>query len=73
MKLFVAFNWSVKCFIVEANYRVASVEADVDNAFKEDKVALGKLESFEFSPQQVTIFGVKVLKQERVDGASARE
>ena len=63
----------MKCFIIEANYRVASVEAYVDNAFEEDKVALGKLEGFEFGPQQITIFGVKVLKQERVDGASARE
>ena len=54
-------------------HRVASVEAHVDDTFEQDKVALGKLEGFEFGPQQVTIFGVKVLKQERVDGASARE
>ena len=70
MKLFVAFNWSVKCFIVEANYRVASVEAYVDNAFEEDKVALGKLEGFEFGPEQVPVLRVEVLKEKRVNGAS---
>ena len=59
--------------LVPCTHRVTSVEAHVDDTFEQDKVALGKLESFEFGPQQVTIFGVKVLKQERVDGASARE
>ena len=60
----------MKCFIVEANYRVASVEADVDNAFEEDKVALGKLEGFEFGPEQVPVLRVEVLKEKRVNGAS---
>ena len=60
----------MKCFIVEANYRVASVETDVDNAFEEDKVALGKLEGFEFGPKQVPVLRVKVLKEKRVNGAS---
>ena len=63
----------MKCFIVEANYRVASVEADVDNAFEEDKVALGKLEGFEFGPEQVPVLRVKVLKEKRVNGASEKE
>ena len=59
--------------LVPCTHRITSVEAYVDDTFEQDKVALGKLEGFEFGPQQVTIFGVKVLKQERVDGASARE
>ena len=59
--------------LVPCTHRITSVEAHVDDTFEQDKVALRKLEGFEFGPQQVTIFGVKVLKQERVDGASARE
>lgn len=49
--------------------RVASVEADVDNALEEDKVGLWELEGFELGPQQVAVLGVKVLKQERVNRA----
>ena len=58
---------------MKINYRVASVEADVDNALEEDKVAFGKFESFEFGSEQVSILSVEVLEEKRVNGASEKE
>ena len=51
----------------------AFVEADVDGALEEDKVALGELERLELRPQRVALVRcLKVLEQVRVDGAPER-
>ena len=51
----------------------AFVEADVDGALEEDKVALGELERLELRPQRVAfVRSLEVLEQVRVDGAPER-
>ena len=51
----------------------ALVEADVDGALEEDKVALGELEGLELRPQRVALVrSLKVLEQVRIHGAPAK-
>ena len=63
-------KWVTHVCFYPCTHRVTSVEAHVDDTFEQDKVALGKLEGFEFGPEQVPVLRVKVLKEKRVNGAS---
>lgn len=49
----------------------AGVEADVDGASEEDKVALGELEGAESGRQRVAVHRVEVLEQVRVHRTTA--
>jgi hypothetical protein len=48
---------------------IATIKANIDNAFEENKIRLRELEGLELCSEQIPIFGEEVFKQNGVHGA----
>ena len=53
------------------SYPIATIKANIDNAFEENKIRLRELEGLELCSEQIPIFGEEVFKQNWVHGAPA--
>lgn len=51
---------------IGASNPIASIKANIDNAFEEDKIRLWELEGLKLGSEQVPIFSEEVFKQNRV-------
>ena len=51
------------------SYPIATIKANIDNAFEENKIRLRELEGLELCSEQIPIFGEEVFKQNGVHGA----
>ena len=64
------------CLICMCNmlfsYPIATIKANIDNAFEENKIRLRELEGLELCSEQIPIFGEEVFKQNGVHGAPAK-
>ena len=54
------------------SYPIATIKANIDNAFEENKIRLRELEGLELCSEQIPIFGEEVFKQNGVHGAPAK-
>lgn len=52
--------------VEKKSYSFASIKANIDNAFEEDKIRLWEFEGLKLCSEQISIFSEEVFKQNRV-------